>query len=53
MQELKKWSDGFGFFLRNKIYMAFLSLTAVCSYGFLVTHQTVGIDDTPYAYYFA
>lgn len=29
-----------------------LSLTAVFSYGFLVTHQTVGIDDTPYAYYF-
>lgn len=52
MQELKKWSDGFGFFVKNKIYMAFLSLTAVCSYGFLVTHQTVGIDDTPYAYYF-
>ncbi len=32
--------------------MAVMSLTAVCSYGFLVTHQTVGIDDTPYAYYF-
>jgi len=29
-----------------------LGLTAVCSYGFLITHQTVGIDDTPYAYYF-
>lgn len=29
-----------------------LSLTAMCSYGFLVTHATVGIDDTPYTYYF-
>jgi len=29
-----------------------LCLTAVCGYGFLITHQTVGIDDTPYAYYF-
>lgn len=38
--------------MKNKVYMAVLSLTAVCSYGFLVTHQTVGIDDTPYAYYF-
>ena len=37
---------------RNKIYGWMLCLTAVCGYGFLVTHQTVGIDDTPYAYYF-
>ena len=37
---------------RNKLYTAMVGLTAVCSYGFLVTHQTVGIDDTPYAYYF-
>lgn len=29
-----------------------LCLTAVCSYGFKVTHITIGIDDTPYAYYF-
>lgn len=29
-----------------------LSLTAVFAYGFFVTHQTVGIDDTPYTYYF-
>lgn len=52
MQELGKWTGGIRFFLKNKAYMAFLSLTAVLSYGFLVTHQTVGIDDTPYAYYF-
>lgn len=32
--------------------MIMLCLTAVCSYGFKVTHITIGIDDTPYAYYF-
>lgn len=26
--------------------------TAVLSYGYLITHHTVGIDDTPYLYYF-
>lgn len=52
MQELGKWIGGIRFFIKNKAYMAFLSLTAALGYGFLVTHQTVGIDDTPYAYYF-
>lgn len=32
--------------------MTLLALTALCSYGFLITHSTVGIDDTPYSYYF-
>lgn len=48
----KKKFDEILYFLKNKVYMTVLSLTAVCSYGFLVTHQTVGIDDTPYTYYF-
>lgn len=52
MQGYGKWIEGIWFFLKNKIYMAFLSLTAMFSYGFLVTHQTVGVDDTPYAWYF-
>lgn len=52
MQRWKNWIGEIQFFLKNKIYMAILGLTAVFSYGFLVTHQTVGIDDTPYAYYF-
>ncbi len=39
-------------FLKNKVYIWLLALTAVCSYGFVITHGTVGIDDTPYAYYF-
>ena len=33
-------------------YGFLLILTAACSYGFKVTHVTIGIDDTPYAYYF-
>lgn len=33
-------------------YLFLLVLTAACSYGFKVTHITIGIDDTPYAYYF-
>lgn len=52
MQGYKKWISEIQFFLKHKVYMGLLSMTAVCSYGFLVTHQTVGIDDTPYAYYF-
>lgn len=48
----KEWAGGARFFFRNKLYMFFLCLTAVCGYGFLVTHQTVGIDDTPFDYYF-
>ena len=32
--------------------MLVLSLTALGSYGFMITHHTVGIDDTPYSYYF-
>lgn len=52
MAEWRNWKESFLFFWRNKVYVLFLSLTAVFGYGFLVTHQTVGIDDTPYAYYF-
>ena len=36
----------------NKAYVLLLTLTALCGYGFQVTHPTLGIDDTPYAYYF-
>lgn len=49
---MDRWREKFLFFAKNKIYVWMLSLTAVFSYGFLMTHQTVGIDDTPYAYYF-
>lgn len=36
----------------NKAYVLLLSLTALCGYGFKVMHPAMGIDDTPYAYYF-
>lgn len=49
---MKKWLNDIKKFLHNRVYLLALSLTAVCSYGFLVTHATVGIDDTPYIYYF-
>ncbi len=39
-------------YIRNKRYMLLLILTALCGYGFLITHGTVGIDDTPCTYYF-
>ncbi len=48
MNLMEDWKAVWG----NKLYRWMLGLTAVCSYGFFVTHQTVGIDDTPYAYYF-
>ena len=37
---------------RKKAYVICLCLTALLGYGFLVTNHTVGIDDTPYLYYF-
>ncbi len=49
---MQQWKQYTAAFIKNKAYMLSLSLTALFSYGFLITHQTVGIDDTPYAYYF-
>lgn len=48
----KDWMEEVCFFWRSRLYVIVLSLTAAFSYGFLVTHQTIGIDDTPYSYYF-
>lgn len=49
---MKKYVQYFREFYINKWYGCILALTALCSYGFMVTHSTVGIDDTPYEYYF-
>ena len=49
---MKKYKESFMLLCKNKIYLLSLSLTAVFAYGFMVTHHTVGIDDTSYAYYF-
>lgn len=52
MESMKKWRDMFRMFRTDKKYILLLTLTALCSYGFKVTHFAIGIDDTPYAYYF-
>lgn len=49
---MKKWFENVQELYKDKRYVLFLSLTAICAYGFMVTHSTVGIDDTPYDYYF-
>lgn len=49
---LQKWKDCFTALCGSRLYRGVLILTALCSYGFLVTHHTVGIDDTPFALYF-
>jgi hypothetical protein len=37
---------------RKKGFAAIVMVSAIFAYGYFVTHYTVGIDDTPYAYYF-
>jgi hypothetical protein len=37
---------------QDKAYVLLLALTAACGYGFKIAHPVMGIDDTPYAYYF-
>lgn len=49
---LQKWKDCFMNLCGSRVYRGVLLLTAFCSYGFLVTHHTIGIDDTPFALYF-
>lgn len=49
---MRKWREDFLSFCNHKVYMIMLALTGVMGYGFLITHQTIGIDDTPYTYYF-
>lgn len=49
---MNSWKEDYLALWKNKICILLLGLTAAFSYGFMITHQTVGIDDTPYAYYF-
>lgn len=51
-KRLRKWKDDAAALWGSKWYRAVLVLTAAYSYGFLITHHTVGIDDTPFALYF-
>ncbi len=45
------WND-LSYFLKNKIYMTVVCLTALFSYGFAMTHPSIGIDDTCIGLYF-
>lgn len=49
---MRKWMEEYGSLWKNKYYRIALILTAIFAYGYLITHETVGIDDTPYRYYF-
>lgn len=50
MKQLKKDVQSF---CSNKLYMIILLLTAAGCYGFKLMHPAVGIDDTPFEYYFS
>ncbi len=43
---MKRLLQEISWFLHQKIYMVMLCLTAVCSYGFAITHYSIGSDDT-------
>lgn len=45
------WED-IRYFWSSKVYVLVVSLTAVCSYGFKISHETIGIDDTCIPLYF-
>ncbi len=49
---MRGWLKSYKDFWKNKYYVLLLSLTAVFSYGYLITHHTIGIDDTPSIAYF-
>ena len=40
-------------FMKQEYYMAALLLTGICSYGFEITHPSIGIDDTAISLYFS
>lgn len=49
---MKNWKEDIEYFLHKKCYWLLLCLTGLFGYGYLVTHATVGIDDTPWYLYF-
>ncbi len=50
---MKRLKEDITVLLQNKIYMILLVLVALGCYGFKLMHPTIGIDDTPYEYYFS
>lgn len=49
---MKSFWEDIKYFWSNKFYAIVVSLAAACSYGFKVTHGTIGIDDTCIPMYF-
>ncbi len=45
------WNELQGF-LHHKVYMLGMVLTALCSYGYFITHSTIGVDDTAVSAYY-
>lgn len=48
---MKRLAQEINWFWHQKIYVVMLCLTAVCSYGFAITHYSIGIDDTAVGLY--
>ncbi len=49
---MEKWKTDLFKVYGSKAYVLLLSLVAACGYGFKIAHPAMGIDDTPYAWYF-
>ena len=49
---MKKYLDTFKEFLNSRLYCSILVLVGVCTYGFLISHYAIGIDDTAIPLYF-
>lgn len=49
---MKKYLDTFKEFLSSRLYCSILLLLGVCTYGFVITHYAIGIDDTAISLYF-
>ncbi|MBO4981191.1 MAG: glucosyltransferase domain-containing protein [Lachnospiraceae bacterium] len=48
---MKKLLSEVSWFLQQKLYIIAMSLTALCAYGFAITHYSIGIDDTAVSLY--
>lgn len=49
--DMTKLFEDIKWFLRQKIYIIILSLTAICSYGYAIVQPSIGIDDTAVGLY--
>lgn len=43
---MKRLCSEINFFLRQKFFVITIAIIAVCSYGFAITHEAIGVDDT-------